>query len=167
MLNRRSILKTLAGSAIAPFAALAGKPTLTFEPSWESLKQFRCPSWFPDAKFGIWAHWGPQCAPKQGDWYARNMYIQGSAQYEYHVAHYGHPSKFGYKDIIPLWKAENWEPETLIRRYKKAGAKYFVALGSHCDNFDLLELQTPPLEFGELRSPERCCGNVAKAGPEA
>lgn len=138
-MNRRSILKSLAGTAVArlaTFAASAATQSLIFEPSWESLKQFRCPAWFPDAKFGIWAHWGPQCVPRQGDWYARNMYIQGSAQYNYHVAHYGHPSKFGYKDIIPLWKAENWEPETLIRRYKKAGAKYFVALGSHCDNFD-------------------------------
>src|SRR5436309_15901295 len=64
------------------------------------------------------------------------MYIQGSKQYEFHVQHYGHPSKFGYKDVLALWKAENWEPETLIRKDKKAGAKYFMALGVHCDNFD-------------------------------
>jgi alpha-L-fucosidase len=126
--TRRSVLQTLAAGAAMRRPA--------FEPTWDSLKQFRCPAWFPDAKFGIWAHWGPQCVPKQGDWYARNMYIEGSQQYKYHVEHYGHPSKFGYKDIIPLWKAERWEPETLIQRYKKAGAKYFVALGSHCDNFD-------------------------------
>jgi alpha-L-fucosidase len=63
------------------------------------------------------------------------MYIEGSRQYQYHVEHYGHPSKFGYKDIIPLWKAENWDPHALIRRYKKAGANYFVALGCHHDNF--------------------------------
>jgi alpha-L-fucosidase len=131
------MLQTLAGgSALAPLAAIADTGSAAFQPTWESLKQFRCPAWFPDAKFGIWAHWGPQCVPKQGDWYARNMYIEGHAQYKYHVAHYGHPSRFGYKDIIPLWKAENWEPETLIRRYKKAGARYFVALGCHCDNFD-------------------------------
>ncbi|HEY1213365.1 MAG TPA: alpha-L-fucosidase [Bryobacteraceae bacterium] len=107
-----------------------------FQPTWESLKQYKCPDWFRDVKFGIWAHWGPQCAPRQGDWYARNLYIQGTRQYEYHVKHYGHPSKVGYKDVIPLWKAEHWEPETLIRKYKNAGAKYFVSLGVHCDNFD-------------------------------
>ena len=107
-----------------------------YQPTWDSLRRYKCPDWFHDVKFGIWAHWGPQCAPKQGDWYARNMYIQGSRQYEYHVQHFGHPSKFGYKDVIPMWKAENWEPETLISKYKKAGAKYFVSLGVHCDNFD-------------------------------
>ena len=81
-------------------------------------------------------HWGPQGALKQGDWYARNMYIQGTRQYEYHLKHYGHPSRVGFKDIIPLWTAKNWEPETLIRRYKKAGARYFASPGVHCDNFD-------------------------------
>ena len=60
-------------------------PNGPFLPYWESLKSYRCPEWFRDAKFGIWAHWSPQCVPEQGDWYARNMYIQGSAQYEYHV----------------------------------------------------------------------------------
>src|SRR5690242_14469804 len=95
---------------------------LKFQPEWESLKQYRCPDWFRDVKFGIWAHWGPQGAPKQGDWYARNMYTEGSKHYEYHLQHYGHPSKFGFKDIIPLWTAKNWEPETLIKKYKKAGA---------------------------------------------
>ena len=74
-------------------------PQGPFLPFWESLKSYQCPDWFRDAKFGIWAHWSPQCVPEQGDWYARNMYIQGSPQYEYHVKHYGHPSQFGYKDI--------------------------------------------------------------------
>jgi len=106
-----------------------------FKPSEESLKQYQAPQWFRDAKFGIWAHWGPQAVPRQGDWYARNMYIQGSKQYKYHVANYGHPSQFGYKDIIALWKAEKWDPEKLMALYKKAGAKYFVAMASHHDNF--------------------------------
>src|SRR5476651_103617 len=106
-----------------------------YKPSEESLKQYQAPQWFRDAKFGIWAHWGPQAVPRQGDWYARNMYIQGSRQYNYHVAHYGHPSEFGYKDIIALWKAEKWDPEKLMALYKKAGAKYFVAMASHHDNF--------------------------------
>ncbi len=77
-----------------------------FQPTMDSLKQYTCPDWFRDAKFGIWAHWGPQAVPMDGDWYARGIYEQGSKHYKYHLEHYGHPSQFGYKDIIPLWKAE-------------------------------------------------------------
>src|SRR3954467_2231811 len=106
-----------------------------FQPNDSSLKQYQYPDWFRDAKLGYWAHWGPQAVPRQGDWYARRMYIQGDPDYNYHVAHYGHPSKFGYKDIIPLWKAERWDPEKLMKLFKKAGAKYFVSMASHHDNF--------------------------------
>jgi alpha-L-fucosidase len=108
-----------------------------FSGSAESLTNYSCPEWFRDAKFGIWAHWGPQAVPRAGDWYARNMYLQGSPQYESHLRHYGHPSTNGYKDIIPLWKAERWDPDALMALYVKAGAKYFVSLGVHHDNFDL------------------------------
>lgn len=106
-----------------------------FEPTFESLSQFECPAWFIDAKFGIWSHWGPQSVPMCGDWYARNMYMQGSGQYNYHIRHYGHPSKFGYKDIAALWKAENFQPDELMKLYHKAGAKYFVGQAMHHDHF--------------------------------
>lgn len=108
-----------------------------FGPTFESFKNYKYPEWFRDAKLGMWAHWGPQAVPMMGDWYARNMYIQGSGQYKDHLERYGHPSKAGYKDIIPLWKAEKWDPDALIAMYKKAGAKYFVSMGSHHDNFFL------------------------------
>jgi len=108
-----------------------------FRPTDESLKQNQYPEWFRDAKFGIWSHWGPQAVPRQGDWYARRMYQEKDPAYKYHVEHYGHPSEFGYKDIIPLWKAEKWDPEKLMALYKKAGAKYFVSMGTHHDNFFL------------------------------
>jgi len=108
-----------------------------FKPTDESLKNYQYPEWFRDAKLGYWAHWGPQAVPRQGDWYARKMYIENDPDYKYHVAHYGHPSKFGYKDIIPLWKAEKWDPEKLMMLFKKAGAKYFVSMASHHDNFYL------------------------------
>lgn len=108
-----------------------------FKPTMESLTEYQCPDWFRDAKFGIWAHWGPQSVPMDGDWYARGMYEQGSGHYNYHVAHFGHPTQFGYKDIIPLWKAEKWDPARLMKLYKKAGARYFVSMGSHHDNFFL------------------------------
>lgn len=108
-----------------------------FAPTMDSLKQYRCPEWFRDAKFGVWAHWGPQAVPMDGDWYARGMYEPGNGHYKYHLEHYGHPSQFGYKDIIPLWKAEKWDPDRLMQLYKKAGATYFVSMASHHDNFYL------------------------------
>jgi len=108
-----------------------------YKPTDESLQQFRYPEWFRDAKFGIWAHWGPQAVPRQGDWYAKRMYQEGGDAYKYHLEHYGHPSVFGYKDIIPLWKAEKWDPDKLMELYKKAGAKYFVSMGTHHDDFFL------------------------------
>jgi alpha-L-fucosidase len=103
----------------------------------ESLTNYACPEWFRDAKFGIWAHWGPQAVPEAGDWYARLMYQQGSWDYNDHLARYGHPSTNGWKDIIPLWKAEKWDPKKLMKLYKQAGARYFVSMGSHHDDFFL------------------------------
>src|SRR5215203_6182761 len=64
-----------------------------FAPTWESLQQYKTPDWFRNAKFGIWAHWGPQCQPEQGDWFGRFMYNEGGDQYKWFVEHYGHPSK--------------------------------------------------------------------------
>ena len=107
-----------------------------FQPEWKSLLEYEAPEWYRDAKFGIWAHWSPQCVPEAGDWYARNMYIQGQGQYDYHLRHYPHPSKFGYKDLCAQWTLLNWEPEAMIERSKKAGAKLFVALANHHDGFD-------------------------------
>ncbi|GAB2886535.1 alpha-L-fucosidase [Streptomyces mayteni] len=106
-----------------------------FLPTLESLGEFSCPEWFRDAKLGIWSHWGPQSVPMYGDWYARNMYIEGSEQYRYHVRRYGHPSEFGYKDLVRLWKAEKFDPDGLMDLYVRAGARYFVALASHHDHF--------------------------------
>ena len=106
-----------------------------FEPTFESLRQFECPAWFKDAKFGIWSHWGAQSVPMYGDWYARHMYCDGSDQYRYHCRHYGHPSKFGYKDLVQLWKAERFDPDGLMALYVDTGAKYFVAQAMHHDHF--------------------------------
>src|SRR5580704_5877122 len=110
-MDRRTVLKMLALALPAltfrsSFAQSLHKPGPhgPFAASKESLRTYTVPEWFCDAKFGIWAHWGPQSAAENGDWYARNMYIQASDQYNYHVRHYGHPSKCGFKDIIPTWK---------------------------------------------------------------
>jgi alpha-L-fucosidase len=121
-------------------------------PGWSSLAaHFRMPDWFRDAKFGIWAHWGPQCQPEFGDWYARLMYIhgrlpwqEGETPYQNHLRRYGHPSRTGFIDIIGQWKADSWEPEDLLNRYVKAGARYFMAMGCHHDNFDLFASKHHP-----------------------
>ena len=113
-----------------------------FAPNMASLEQYHAPDWFRDAKFGIWAHWGPQAVPRAGDWYARQMYIPGHPHYDHHLKTYGHPSEVGYKDIIPLWKAEKFDPEALMDKYVAAGAKYFVSMGVHHDNFDLWNSKT-------------------------
>lgn len=110
-----------------------------FLPNWDSLQKYRIPEWFRDAKFGLWAHWGPQCQPEAGDWYARGMYQEGSHQYKFHLEKYGHPSVFGFKDVINEWKAEKWNPEELVAFYKRAGAKYFFAMANHHDNLDLYD----------------------------
>jgi len=115
-----------------------------FDGTAESLKAYQIPEWFRDAKFGMWAHWGPQSAAEFGDWYARNIYIQDSPQNKYHVEHYGHPSKFGHKDICRLWKGDQFDPDYLMQLYKKAGAKYFMSMGVHHDNFDLWNSKHQP-----------------------
>jgi alpha-L-fucosidase len=115
-----------------------------FAASWPSLKAYTIPDWFADAKFGIWSHWGPQSAVGDGDWYARKMYIQGSPQNLYHVQRFGPPSKVGYKDLIPLFTASNWDPDHLMDLYVKAGAKYFFSMGVHHDNFDLWNSKYQP-----------------------
>jgi alpha-L-fucosidase len=107
-----------------------------FKADWNSLTNYQTPEWFRDAKFGIWAHWGPQCEPEEGDWYARNMYIPGQADYKLHIAEYGHQATNGFKDVIHEWKAANFDPDKLLAFYKANGAKYFMALAAHHDNFD-------------------------------
>ena len=115
-----------------------------YQGTMESLSTYQCPEWFRDVKFGIWAHWGPQCQPEDGDWFARRMYTEGNAQNKYQMDVKGHPSQFGFKDWINEWKAENWDPEELVNLYKEAGAKYFFALANHHDNFDLFDSKYQP-----------------------
>ena len=137
-LSRRQFLRAGAAGLAAPWRAAwaTAAGTTAFEPNWQSLAAYRTPEWFRDAKFGIWAHWSAQCVPEQGDWYGRLMYLQGDPMYEYHLKTYGHPSRFGFMEIDNLWKAERWDPQQLMQLYRKAGAKYFVALANHHDNFD-------------------------------
>ncbi|OUJ75337.1 alpha-L-fucosidase [Hymenobacter crusticola] len=175
-MNRRKLVKNLALAAPAawlpsvvaglnwsPLAPTRGVAAGTFQPTWTSLAQYQTPAWYRDAKFGLWAHWGPQCQPERGDWYARGMYQEGSDQYKYHVEKYGHPSKFGFKDVINEWKAEEWNPDELLALYKKAGAKYFVCLANHHDNFDLYTSTHQPWNSTRLGPKKDLVGGWAKA----
>jgi alpha-L-fucosidase len=177
-MKRRTVLKGLAGTASALWLAQFAKATglgqsgITgeviangiFKPSWDSLQQYKVPQWFADAKFGMWAHWGPQCQPEHGDWYARDMYEEGSEKYNYHVEKYGHPTKFGFKDVINEWKAEQWDPDELVGLYKRAGAQYFFALANHHDNFDLYNSKYQPNWNSTKIGPRRdIVGGWAKA----
>jgi alpha-L-fucosidase len=104
---------------------------------WKGLSRlYTVPDWWREAKFGAWAHWDPQSMPEQGDWYARGMYIQGNMQYEYNLKNFGHPSEYGYKDICHNWVTDRWNPEELMDLFIEMGARYFIAMGVHHDNFD-------------------------------
>ena len=136
-LTRRSFLSAAAAAAGVASLPAANAAGTSFQPNWDSLVDgYRTPDWFRDAKFGIWAHWSAQCVPEMGDWYARHMYIQGNWQYEHHLKTYGHPTQVGFMEMQNRWKAENWDPDALLDLYVKTGAKYFVALANHHDNFD-------------------------------
>lgn len=121
-----------------------------YKPAWNSLLQYDAPEWYRDAKFGIWAHWSPQCVPEDGDWYAREMYLGGTKKYKFQMGHYGPPSKFGYKDLCPQWTLLNWDPEELIQRYKNAGARIFVVLANHHDGFDTWDSKHQPWNAGAI-----------------
>lgn len=177
-MKRRALIKTALGAIPAlgmpgllkPGSLFAGldEPSMPmaagpYLPDWNSLEQYQIPEWFRDAKFGIWAHWGPQCQPEHGDWYGRRMYIEGDSDYKFHAEKYGHPSKFGFKDVINEWKAENWQPEELLGLYKKAGAEYFFALANHHDNFDLYPNKYQPWNAAKIGPKKDLIGGWAKA----
>lgn len=175
--TRRQTLKFIAGAA----SVLAARPSLAFfadqserneiaispgpyDGKNESLTHNKVPPWFTDAKFGIWSHWGPQSGVEYGDWFARTMYIEGSKQYLWHIENYGHPSKSGYKDLVPLFKGAKWDPEHLMDLYLKAGAKYFVSMGVHHDNYDMWNSKYQPRWNSVSIGPKRdIVGEYAKA----
>lgn len=134
-----------------------------YEPSWESLSDYECPEWFRDAKFGIWAHWGPQCQPEYGDWFARGMYQEDGDQYRYSRETRAPQKDFGFKDWIHEWKAANWNPEQLVGLYKDCGAKYFFALANHHDNFDLYDSRYQPWNSTKIGPQKDIIGGWAAA----
>lgn len=141
--------------------------TGAFEPTWESLSKYEVPEWYKNAKFGMWAHWGPQCVEGSGDWMARSLYREGSREYKHHVENYGHPSEVGFKDILPLFKAENWDPKKLVNFYKEIGAQYFFVLGNHHDNYDLWDSKYQPWNSKNIGPKRDILGEWAEACKEA
>lgn len=111
-------------------------PKGPFEPTWESLRNYKVPEWYLDAKFGIFIHWGVYSVPAyDNEWYPRHMYVKGHHVYEHHLKTYGPQDKFGYKDFIPMFTAEKWQPREWAKLFKEAGAKYVVLVAEHHDGF--------------------------------
>ena len=161
LLGASLAVTTLALAADLNLPPIAEGP---YKPDWESLAQYEtAPEWYRDAKFGIWAHWGPQCQPEHGDWYARGMYQEENWQYKLHLEKYGHPSTFGFKDVIHTWKAERFDPDSLVKFYKDNGAKMFMALANHHDNLDLYDSKYQPWNSVALGPKKDLIGGWAKA----
>jgi len=126
---------------LPPLTVAAGP----YSADWKALgRAYAVPVWWREAKFGAWSHWDPQSMPEQGDWYARGMYMEGRPQYEFHLKHFGHPSEYGYKDICHNWVIDRWNPGELMSLYVEMGARYFMAMGCHHDNFDCFDSKYQP-----------------------
>jgi len=126
---------TDAGKAMS--AVIAAGP---FDKTWESLSGYQVPAWYQDAKFGIFIHWGVYAVPAFGnEWYPRNMYIQGSPAFAHHLSTYGPQKDFGYKDFIPLFTADKFDPDAWAALFRRAGAQFVVPVAEHHDGFALYD----------------------------
>lgn len=108
-----------------------------YKPNWASLAEHPIPEWYRQKRLGIFLHWGPFSIPAYHDWYARNMYIQGTDEYEHHLKNWGSHKDFGYQNFIPMLKMENYDPEEWVRLFREAGADYIVPVAEHHDGFQM------------------------------
>jgi alpha-L-fucosidase len=137
-----------------------------YQPSWNSLKQHPTPQWFKDAKFGIYTHWGIYCVPAKGPnatWYPYNMYRPGTEQYEYHKKTYGDPSQFGYKDFIPMFTAEKFDPDEWAELFKYSGAQYAGPVAEHHDGFAMWDTQYSGWNAAQMGPKRDVVGLLEKA----
>ncbi|GGG84239.1 alpha-L-fucosidase [Edaphobacter dinghuensis] len=135
-----------------------------FHANWNSLENYRTPDWFRDAKFGIFIHWGVYSVPAFGnEWYSRNMYIPSNAAYKHQIATYGPLDKFGYKDFIPLFKAEHFDPDAWITLFQKAGARYIVPVAEHCDGFAMYASAMTPYNAAVMGPHRDVVDELARA----
>ncbi len=113
-----------------------------YKDDWTSLQQYEVPQWYKNARFGIFIHWGVYSVPAfNNEWYPRGMYMQGSKDYEHHIKTYGPHKDFGYKDFIPMFKAENFDPAEWVHLFKEAGAQYIMPVAEHHDGFQMYDSQ--------------------------
>ncbi len=126
-----------------------------YSPEIESLAKYETPEWFKDAKFGIFIHWGAYSVQATfGEWYPRWMYQENKREFKHHVATYGHPSVFGYKDFIPMLTGKNWNPDQWAKLFADAGAKYVVPVAEHHDGFPMYDSSFSRFNAVEM-GPER------------
>jgi alpha-L-fucosidase len=153
------------GLALAAAAAPASPaPEGPFRPDWGSLKTWRVPDWYLDGKFGIFIHWGAYSVPAFGsEWYPRNMYVQGSAEFKHHVATFGPQAKFGYKDFLPRFKAEKYDPKAWAALFRKAGAKFVVPVAEHHDGFPMYDSALTAWCAGKMGPKRDLIGDLAAA----
>ncbi len=135
-----------------------------YRPDWESLQSYSVPDWYKDAKFGIFIHWGVYAVPAFGsEWYPRLMYIPGSPEYQHHIATYGSQDKFGYKDFVPKFRAEKFDPEAWAKLFKEAGAKYVVPVFEHHDGFAMYDSELSDWTAAKMGPHRDLMGDLAKA----
>ncbi|MBZ5595137.1 MAG: alpha-L-fucosidase [Acidobacteriia bacterium] len=135
-----------------------------FQASWESLKAYKVPAWYLDAKFGIFIHWGLYSVPAfDSEWYPRNMYLQDSPVFKHHVETFGPQSKFGYKDFIPRFKAEKFDPNAWAELFRKAGAKYVVPVAEHHDGFPMYDCSFTDWSAAKMGPKRDIAGELAAA----
>ncbi len=138
-----------------------------FKDDWESLRQFRYPEWFRDAKFGIFIHWGPYSVPAfANEWYSRNMYSPGNPAYVYHRNVYGPQSEFGYKDFIPMFRAEHFDADEWMDLFVRAGARYVVPVAEHCDGFAMYATDFSEWDASEMGPKRDVLAELARAARE-
>src|SRR6202142_4279845 len=135
-----------------------------YRADWQSLETYKVPDWYKDAKFGIFIHWGVYSVPAFGsEWYPRQMYIQGSPEYKHHIATYGTQDKFGYKDFIPMFKAEKFDPTAWARLFKDSGARYVVPVFEHHDGFTMYDSGLSDWTAVKMGPHRDLVGDLAKA----
>ena len=139
-----------------------------FQATWQSLDNYQIPEWFRDVKFGIFLHWGVYSVPAfESEWYPRNMYLKDSKEYKHHIEKYGPHNKFGYKDFIPLFKAEKFDAEKWVDLFKKSGAKYIVPVAEHHDGFAMYNSALNKWNSVEMGPKRDVVGELAAASRKA
>jgi len=150
---QRQLERMKEAASIGPFTA-----------DWDSLGNYRVPDWYRDAKFGIFIHWGVFSVPAfENEWYPRNMYIEGSRAYKHHVETYGSQAKFGYKDFIPMFRAERFDPDAWVDLFARAGARYVVPVAEHCDGFAMYSTEIDPWNAKNMGPKRDVVGELESA----